>query len=378
MAYLKTLQKRHRKGDTTLVLGVVKLSAVFLFVFGVVSVFGAEEFGSVSPLSATAEEEVTVEHASQDVVATPADVFVSGRLRASVDAPAANSGDKEGVGGAIDPTLPSTQSSALLASHMVEIPEPPDQNRTKITYYTVKPHDTPSGIAAKFGLRLETILWANNLRSSSYIHPGDKLAILPVDGINYDVKQGDTLASIARAHQADVDDILKFNEIESARHIVAGQKLIIPGGEKSTRSPRSTQPTPRNTGQRYASSQRNLNGYFIRPTSGRISQGYHRWHRAFDIADSCWTPVYAAASGTVRRAVNYSYNAWVGGFGNVVEIDHPNNTRSIYAHFAPNGVAVSVGQWVEQGQLIGHMGSTGRSTGCHLHWEVHGARHPML
>ncbi|MEX2145240.1 MAG: M23 family metallopeptidase, partial [Candidatus Spechtbacterales bacterium] len=87
------------------------------------------------------------------------------------------------------------------------------------------------------------------------------------------------------------------------------------------------------------------------------------------------TPIYAAASGAVGIAVNNG--RWNGGYGNYVTMSHPNGTHTLYAHLDYGGVVVSPGQYVSQGQLLGYMGTTGLSSGYHLHWEVHGARHPL-
>jgi murein DD-endopeptidase MepM/ murein hydrolase activator NlpD len=114
----------------------------------------------------------------------------------------------------------------------------------------------------------------------------------------------------------------------------------------------------------------NLAGYFIDPVPGyRLSQGIHD-NNAVDLAIGKGTPIHAAAAGTVLLARN-GYN---GGFGNVVIIDHPNGTETVYAH--QSKLATKTGAEVYQGQVIGYVGSTGHSTGPHLHFEVHGAQNP--
>ncbi|MEX0916626.1 MAG: M23 family metallopeptidase, partial [Candidatus Spechtbacterales bacterium] len=119
-------------------------------------------------------------------------------------------------------------------------------------------------------------------------------------------------------------------------------------------------------------STRSVSGYFTRPTSGYLSQGLHPTN-AVDIAGACWSPVYAGASGNVALATGGG--GWNGGYGNYVAIDHPNGTRTLYAHMIQ--VKTSAGAYVNQGAVIGYMGSTGRSTGCHLHFEVRGAANPI-
>ena len=91
-----------------------------------------------------------------------------------------------------------------------------------------------------------------------------------------------------------------------------------------------------------------------------------------DVANSCGTPIYAAADGTVAIADAVGYN---GGFGKFIRINHPNGTETLYAHASK--LLASIGQVVARGQQIATIGSTGRSTGCHVHFEVHGARNPL-
>ena len=107
---------------------------------------------------------------------------------------------------------------------------------------------------------------------------------------------------------------------------------------------------------------------FIFPTTGKITQGYRAGHYAIDISDTSKPPIWAAGSGNVTKA---SSGTWGGGYGNHVVIDHGNGLQTLYAHF--DSLNVYEGQWVNQGDVIGIMGNTGRvygRTGIHLHWEV--------
>lgn len=274
------------------------------------------------------------------------------------------------TGGSFSPTLATTQGSAFLPYTGPEtFATKPQTGRVEIVNYTVKSGDTASGIAQSFGITVETLLWSNELSSINRIKPGDELTILPVNGVLYEVKRGDTLASIAKKYKSDVDKILRFNDIESASHIFEGQTIIIPDGVKP--APVPTRGLVRSA-PRYASRLQNLDSYFIRPATGGISQWLHG-NNGIDIAGGCWQPVYSAAAGTVGIAVGNG--RWNGGFGNYVTIQHSNGLRTLYAHFIQTVAAP--GQQVAQGQLIGYTGSTGRSSGCHLHWEVHGARNPL-
>ena len=108
---------------------------------------------------------------------------------------------------------------------------------------------------------------------------------------------------------------------------------------------------------------------FIRPTTGRVSQWLHG-NNAIDIANACGTQVIASNDGIVSASVNN--NRWNRGYGNYLVIDHSDGTSTLYAHL--QNIAVVQDQYVLQGSVVGHIGSTGLSTGCHLHFEVHGAK----
>lgn len=239
--------------------------------------------------------------------------------------------------------------------------------RTGIIKYIVGPGDVPSVIAASFGITTNTLLWANNLSDGQYIRPGDELIILAVSGVRYEVRSGDTVSSIAMKFKGDAGEIIAFNNLSYEGGIVEGDYIVIPDGEM----PQSSY--GRSYVSRYSLYTQDLDGYFAHPAAGTgyVSRGLHP-HNAADIAAPCWTPIYAAAEGTVSISDGYGWN---GGYGKYVKINHPNGTKTIYAHNIQN--QASVGQYVAQGQLIAYMGSTGRSTGCHVHWEVYGALNPL-
>ncbi|MEK7451508.1 MAG: M23 family metallopeptidase [Patescibacteria group bacterium] len=116
------------------------------------------------------------------------------------------------------------------------------------------------------------------------------------------------------------------------------------------------------------------NNYFIIPAAGWNWGGLHN-NNAVDIANSCGTPVYAAAEGLVIETAS---NGWNSGYGAYVKIEHPNGAKTVYAHLGKT--AVSEGKYVNQGKLIGNIGNTGNThgpTGCHLHFEVRGAENPL-
>ncbi len=374
---MKKKNSLKKNGRTSSLNFWVKTGVLFVFVASLILGLRAEDLSTVSPIHASAHQEVKVSKNDSDYT-TPSNVYLSARLSKVSGSTVEDEQDKKPIGGSVNPVFATVHDGAFLTQNFVEVPEDPPKERNSVIKYTVKPNDTPSNIARSFDLKLNTVLWANHLASSEYIHPGDELLIPPTDGVLYEIKQGDTLSSIASRHESGVNKILEANDIQTAEHVFAGQTIIVPDGVKpsSTQTERrsTSSPSSPSSPRQYASSRQNLDSYFIKPTSGYISQHLHG-NNAIDLADGCWKPIYAAAAGTVGKAVGNGW--WNGGYGNYVTINHPNGTRTLYAHMAPGGVEVSSGTYVSQGQLIGYTHSTGLSTGCHLHWEVHGARNPL-
>jgi LysM repeat protein len=251
-----------------------------------------------------------------------------------------------------------------------ELPSTPgsQKKRTEVIYHTVQPGDIIGHIAEQYQLDVISILWANDLSLRSYIRPGDKLAILPVDGVVHKVEKNDTVTKIAKYYDADTSDIIEFNRLqEGGQDIVIGEELLVPGGKK---------PTPRYVAPRQTGSFSSLvppapsvnapagSGY-IWPTAVRRITQYYGWrHTGLDVGGPYGTPIYAARGGRVSR----SQCGWNGGYGCYIIIDHGDGVQTLYAH--ESRLYVSVGQQVTQGQTIALMGSTGRSTGPHVHFEV--------
>jgi LysM repeat protein len=235
---------------------------------------------------------------------------------------------------------------------------------SQISVYIVRKGDTLSSIAQLFEVSVNTVVWANDIKSGT-IKEGQELVILPISGVRHTVKSGDTLKSIATRYKADIDDILIYNDLTADSKLATGEIIVVPGGEIVS-TPRVA---PRVNGSLASNA---TAGYFMRPISGgKKSQGIHP-HNAVDLAAPIGTPIVAAASGNVVVAREGGYN---GGYGSYVVISHPNGTQTLYAHMSR--VSVSVGQQVSQGQNIGAVGNTGRSTGPHVHFEVRGARQPF-
>ncbi len=247
-----------------------------------------------------------------------------------------------------------------------------------ISVYTVHQGDTLAGIAKMFGVTVNTIVWANNTR---VIKEGDQLIILPVTGVRYTVAKGDTLASVAKKHKADAGEIAQFNNLADDAVLVAGDVVIVPNGEApptaaqiaATARTKAISKVLKSGEPFLGGSGPVLSGYFSRPLQGGvITQGLHGWN-GVDFGAPTGTSVYAAAAGTV--IVARSGGGWNGGYGNYVVVSHGNGTQTLYAHLSR--VSTSVGASVDQGEIIGKVGSTGASTGSHLHFEVRGAVNPF-
>jgi LysM repeat protein len=236
----------------------------------------------------------------------------------------------------------------------------PERGRQGVMVYIVQAGDNVSKIAASFGLRPETVLWSNPELETwpDYIVVGQELFILPLDGAYHEVKAGDTLESIAKRYSVDPSVIVEceLNDLTEPYQLQPGQRLVIPGGTRPIvpRYVSATAPPPANAPQ--------ATGNFMWPTSGYVTQGYWSGHQAIDIGAPTGTPIYAADAGYVAAT------GWMEGYGNHIVINHGNGFETLYAHLSE--IRVIPGQGVQRGQLIGLVGSTGRSTGPHLHFEI--------
>lgn len=238
-----------------------------------------------------------------------------------------------------------------------------------ITLYEVKKGDTVASVAKLFGVTTNTILWANTIESPGP-KEGDVLVILPITGIKYTTKQGDTLASIAKRYKGDISEIAKYNGLSEEATFAVGTSIIIPDGEVDVPKPKTdSKLAVKKTVKKLATTPL---GFFVKPLTWFIkTQGIHG-KNAVDLAGKLGSPIVATASGRVIVAKMGGYN---GGYGNMIVIAHKNNIQTLYAHL--QNINVNSGQTVEQGQVIGALGSTGRSTGPHLHIEVRGASNPF-
>jgi len=237
----------------------------------------------------------------------------------------------------------------------------------QISIYIVRSGDTISQIAKMFGVSPNTVIWANDLNRGNVIRPGDTLVILPVSGVEHIVRKGDTLASIAKKYGGDLDEVLSFNNISPGSSVAIGDTIVIPDGVEPQAAASGASRAPV-----YGTGGPVLVGYFLRPLVGGVrTQGLHGYN-GIDIGAPVGTNVFASAGGKVIFSKSYGWN---GGYGQYVVIEHPNGTQTLYSHLSKN--YVSGGDAVSQGQLIGAVGKTGKVTGSHLHFEIHGAANPF-
>lgn len=268
----------------------------------------------------------------------------------------------------------STDTSQVTVDTLTQVSEKP---RADVMDYTVVQGDTLATIAKMFGVSTDSILWLNSGLNEKKLKLGTVLKIPPVTGVIHTVKSGETIYSIAKRYNVSAQSIVDFpfNEFSNDETfaLAIGQRLTVPDGEMpdepilSPRSYLANQQTP-NAGVVSAT------GSWIWPTAGRITQNFKSWHKGLDIANSSGGSILAADSGTVVVA------GWIDntGYGNRVMVNHGNGYSTLYGHMSK--ISVVVGQTVKRGDVLGQMGSTGRSTGTHLHFEIRsesGNRDPL-
>lgn len=231
----------------------------------------------------------------------------------------------------------------------------PQSSSLHVVDYTVKPGDTVWDIAIAHGTDEDSILALNEIRPST-IQIGMKLKVPTFKGAVYKVQGGDTLSEIAAAFGLTTEEVMKQNQIANAASLQVGQTLMLPGAavQASSRNQVASRGTVRSA--RWAWPLWN----------GQVTSEFGpRWgahHNGIDIAAGTGTPVGASRPGTVTFA------GWDGGYGYAVVINHGDGTESRYAH--ASSITVNVGDWVNTGEMVIRVGSTGNSTGPHLHFEI--------
>lgn len=263
--------------------------------------------------------------------------------------------------------LPISGDSAALVKPEIPSMEAAIPTRNSIIEYVVQNGDTIGTIAQKFGLTQNTILWENNLTSRSYIRPGQVLRILPTSGITYKIVKGDTLAKIAQKLNGDTAKIIDFNRLANESDIQVGDQIIIPEGKPYVAPVIPQKPKLASIKQIFTEPEvidSSDTGKMYWPNGcTRISQYFNWRHVGLDIACPAGTPIRAAEDGVVYQ-VGYLNT----GYGHHVFIDHGSGKTTRYGHMTT--MYVTKGESVKRGQIIGLEGSTGRSTGPHLHFEV--------
>lgn len=293
-----------------------------------------------------------------------------------------------------------------------ETPTTPAAPRKKIETYAVRSGDTVTSIAHKFGVTVGTIISANDLSKNGALHIGDSLKIPAVTGVVHVVTRGDTIDRIARLYKADATVIRETNELTPKSTLTIGTELLIPGGiepeiaipvaVKTPSTPVATKP-PKitinnktvtlkpdvpiariknkavdvyqeivNDGSDTRAKPADVDAtapvstkQLLWPTNHHIITQYYGWkHTGVDLDGDYTDPIYASADGVVTTV---GWNN--GGYGLQIIIDHPNGIRTRYAHSSK--VFVTQGQQVKRGEVIAMIGTTGRSTGTHLHYEVY-------
>ena len=262
----------------------------------------------------------------------------------------------------------------------------PTRPRVNVITYTVETGDTLFSIAEKYGLKPETLLWGNFEVLNDNPHllaPQQILNVLPIDGTYYEWKQGDNLAAVADFFKTDPQNIINYpgNQFDittttlSGDTIEPGTWLIIPGGKRAIKDwgpPAISRTDPASAAYYGAGHCGNVysgaigSGTFVWPTTDRNISGYHYSpgvHPAIDIGGAVGNAVYATDNGVIVFAGWSDY-----GYGYMIVVDHGTGWQSAYAHLS--AVAVTCGQSVYQGGYIGALGSTGNSSGPHLHFEL--------
>lgn len=279
------------------------------------------------------------------------------------------------------PAFQPAGASKVLTRRTEPVTEMPHRARVSVLKYTVQSGDSVFGIADRFGIEPETVLWGNfdTLEDDPHLlRPGQELNILPIDGTYYQWKAGDSLQKVADFFSTEVASIVDWPgnglDVEDPR-VVDGAWLVVPGGSRPLRT--WVVPTiargaagvgtafgPGGCSGDFSAGAVGTGG-FIWPSGNHYVSGNDYWagHLAIDIAAGTGERVWAADSGVVV------YSGWSnGGYGNMIMIDHGNGWQTLYAHL--NAVTVGCGASVAQGQTIGFAGSTGNSTGSHLHFET--------
>lgn len=274
----------------------------------------------------------------------------------------------------------------LVPGRTIIVPGGTMPERTTVILHTVQEGDTVFALAERYNITPETIISANSLPDPDFLQVGQQLAILPVSGVGLIVQEGDTVAALAARYRVEESAIRAYgpNGLGAGGEVVPGQALVIPGGrlpdppkkpveepapaariQQAAASAPAARPNPPPAARPAPAPAQPIGptGRMVWPATGSITTYFTSYHNGLDIANAFGTPIVAADGGVVT---------WAGwrndGLGIAVFVDHGGGLQTWYGHFSR--VVVSPGQVVAKGQLLGYMGSTGKSTGPHLHFMV--------
>jgi murein DD-endopeptidase MepM/ murein hydrolase activator NlpD len=371
-----TLSARTRRGEQSRLRSTgapawgLPLAATIIVVFaGAPSVFAHESSQTTGSRSLLAR--ITHADDSAEIVET-----VAVRPRTPTRVAAVGSGGIGGSDGETDTSVGDFVFSTALSADAGPLGGGTSDTlptRTDPVDYTVEGGDTVSLIAAKFGLGYKSILWSNGITESSLIKPGDVLHIPPTDGLLHTVAKGENLNTLVTKYRADLNGTLDVNRLPDPSAVTVGQIVTLVGGQPPEPPPSTltrrtaffdvaSEPASSGSGP---VGKRVAGSGFLWPTPMRKINQYFKGYRhaGVDIEGTYSSPIFAAADGTVEAVSFQRY-----GYGYHVIIRHSGGRETLYGHASK--IFVRVGQHVDRGQTIAMVGSTGRSTGTHLHFEI--------
>ena len=276
----------------------------------------------------------------------------------------------------IEDTLEEVRTRKARVAALREQVEP-----IKIISYVVAAGDSLWSIASSQNLELDTLVGSNIFKNSSLLHPGMVLRIPNQDGIFYTIKNGDKIDNIANRYRVAVDKIKKVNPTVDLYSLKTGSEIFLPGAriEAVSEPAAAKKPGTGSTAKQTTSSVNKPSRGLRWPVMGKInsSYGWRRhpvtrrsdFHTGLDIKAGRGTVIRSAGDGKV------AFTGWMGAYGRVVVVDHANGLSTLYSHC--DSLLVKQGDRVATGQNIARVGSTGRTTGPHLHFEVRSGNKPV-